>query len=88
MAAWAQMLSMSLGLLKQTNPQILEVLKKNSELLYRIQAEFHTMLRDRKKRNDSDIEIVCFMEELPIPGFGFVSHHRRPCGLLNPEFGV
>ncbi|MCJ1386506.1 hypothetical protein MMC17_009632 [Xylographa soralifera] len=63
---------MSLGLFKQANPQILEGLKKNSELLYRIQADFHTMLRDRKKRNDPDIEIVCFFEELPIIGFGFV----------------
>lgn len=77
LASWAKVLSMSLGFFKQTNPQILEVLRRNSELLYRIRADFHTMLRDRKKGNDPDIGIVCFFEELPVPGFGFVSHDGR-----------
>ena len=88
LATWAKVLSMSLGFFKQTNPHILEVLERNSELLYRIQADFHTMLRDRKKRNEPDIEIVCFFEELPIPGLGLVSHGRCLCGTLDTEFGV
>lgn len=58
--------------MKQTNPEILEVLRRDSELLYRIQAEFHTMIRDRAKKNDTDIGIICFFEELAMPGIGVV----------------
>jgi hypothetical protein len=70
---WARLLALSLGVLKQTNTEILQVLRRDSELLYRIQNEFHTMIRDKKKRGETDIELCCFFEELPLRGIGLVS---------------
>ena len=63
----------SIGLIKQTNSQILEVLKADSEVLARIQTEFHTMTRARANNGDRPIAITCFFEELPLPGVGEVS---------------
>lgn len=63
----------SLGFIKQSNSQIIEVLESDSEVLGRIQTEFHTMLRGRTKRGDQPIEITCFFEELALPGIGIVS---------------
>lgn len=67
------MLAKSIGLIKQTNPDILQVLKSNSEVLARIQDSFHTMVRARNQDGVRPIEITCFFEELPLPGIGPVS---------------
>lgn len=67
------MLAKSLGLIKQTNSQILEVLKSNSEVLARIKEDFHTMLRARGLKGERPTEITCCYEELPLPGVGEVS---------------
>lgn len=73
LAMWAEKLARSIGLLKQTSPQILEVLESNSEVLARIQDHFHTMIRSRNKDGFQPIEITCFYEELPLQGVGIVS---------------
>lgn len=75
------MMAKSIGFIKQTNSQIIEVLKSESEVLARIQTEFHTMLRARAKNGDQPIEITCFYEELPLPGIGTVSVLRPVLGL-------
>lgn len=62
-----------IGILKQTNPQILAVLESDSEVLARVQDEFHTMVRSRNQERLQPIEITCFFEELPLPGVGVVS---------------
>jgi protein SERAC1 len=71
------MLAKSIGLIKQTNPDILQVLKSNSEVLARIQDSFHTMVRARNQDGVRPIEITCFFEELPLPGIGPVSQLIR-----------
>jgi hypothetical protein len=58
--------------LKQTNPNILAVLKSDSEVLERVQNGFHTMIRSRGQDGLPPIEITCFFEELPLPGVGIV----------------
>jgi protein SERAC1 len=73
LAQWAEMLAKSLGLIKQTNPEIITVLKSDSEVLARIQDNFHTMIRARNLSGLQPIEITCFFEELPLPGIGVVS---------------
>lgn len=70
LAAWAEGLARAIGMFKQTNPQILRVLKQDSEVLERIQTEFHAMIRIRA---DHPIHITCCYEELPLPGVGEVS---------------
>ncbi|KAJ4289946.1 hypothetical protein N0V88_006744 [Collariella sp. IMI 366227] len=72
LARWAELLSRSIGIIKQTNTQIVEVLKRDSEVLSRIQDGFHTMVLARGKEGQP-IEISCFFEELPLPGIGQVS---------------
>ena len=71
-AKWAELLAKSIGLIKQTNPEIVEVLRGDSEVLARIQMDFHTMLRARGKSGEPGIAITCFFEELPLPGVGEV----------------
>lgn len=72
LARWAELLSRSIGIFKQTNTQIVAVLKRDSEVLARIQDGFHTMVLSRGKEGQP-IEISCFFEELPLPGIGQVS---------------
>ncbi|KAL4878662.1 hypothetical protein BJY04DRAFT_195344 [Aspergillus karnatakaensis] len=69
LAPWAEQLARSVGLVKQTNSQILEVLKQDSEVLARIQNSFHAFTRSVQGR---DIKITTFYEELPLPGIGVV----------------
>ncbi|RYP67309.1 hypothetical protein DL771_007327 [Monosporascus sp. 5C6A] len=72
LARWAELLSRSIGVIKQTNTEIVEVLKRESEVLARIQDSFHTMIMARSKEGLQPIEISCFYEELPLPGVGQV----------------
>ncbi|KAF1995240.1 hypothetical protein P154DRAFT_445974 [Amniculicola lignicola CBS 123094] len=72
LAHWAESLAKSIGLLKQTNPEILNVLRRESEVLERVQGGFHTMLRTRAQEGSLPIEMTCFYEELPLPGVGLV----------------
>lgn len=71
LAAWAELLSRYLGVVKQTNTEIVSVLQRDSEVLARIQDAFHTLIQTRSKAS-SPIEITCFYEELPLPGLGLV----------------
>lgn len=73
LAQWAERLAKTIGVLKQTNSHILEVLESDSEVLARIQDGFHTMVRSRNLDKLQPIEITCFYEELPLVGVGIVS---------------
>jgi protein SERAC1 len=81
LARWAEMLAKSIGVIKQTNSQILQVLKDDSEVLARIQDSFHTMIRARNKDGLPPIEITCFYKELPLRGVGLVSQVVNLYGL-------
>lgn len=70
LAGWAESLARYIGLLKQTNSSILEVLKADSEVLDRIQTSFHAMIRTRQATQP--IAITCFYEQLPLVGIGSV----------------
>ncbi len=73
LARWAEMLARSIGMIKEANPEILQVLKQDSEVLGRIQDSFHTMIRAPNMGALQPINITCFYEELPLLGVGFVS---------------
>lgn len=82
LAHWADKLGIAIGILKQTNPEILATLKSDSEVLARIQDGFHAMIRQRNQDGFPSIDITCFYEELPLLGVGIVSReifsHTRP----------
>jgi hypothetical protein len=87
LAHWAEALAQAIGVLKQTNAEILGVLKNESEVLERVQNSFHTMIRARSQEGLAPIKITCFYEELPLPGVGIV---RLPafaeCVLILPRW--
>ncbi|KAE8382644.1 Alpha/Beta hydrolase protein [Aspergillus bertholletiae] len=69
LAKWADFVCRSISLVKQTNPEIVNVLKRESEVLARIQDGFHTMVRSV---GPPPIEVTCFYEEVPVLGVGLV----------------
>ena len=71
LAEWGKGLACSIGFIKQANSDILEVLKTESEILDRIQSDFHNSIRTRADLAQP-IDITCFFEELPLPGIGTV----------------
>jgi hypothetical protein len=85
LARWAELLSRSIGLVKQTNSKIVEVLKRDSEVLARIQDSFHTLVMARSGDGLPPIEISCFYEELPLPGVGLVGHRQAKPGSRSPN---
>ncbi|KAJ5485841.1 hypothetical protein N7530_000141 [Penicillium desertorum] len=72
LARWAELLSRSIGIIRRTNTEIVAVLKRESEVLARIQDSFHTMVMARTREGRQLIEITCFYEELPLAGVGQV----------------
>ncbi|OGE46779.1 hypothetical protein PENARI_c112G04431 [Penicillium arizonense] len=72
LARWAEVVSRSIGLVKQTNSDIVDVLRRDSEVLARIQDGFHTMVKARSVVEPPPIEVTCFYEELPVVGVGLV----------------
>ncbi|KAB8218529.1 hypothetical protein BDV33DRAFT_192643 [Aspergillus novoparasiticus] len=69
LAKWADFICRSISLVKQTNSEIVNVLKRDSEVLARIQDGFHTMVRSV---GPPPIEVTCFYEMLPVLGVGLV----------------
>ena len=73
LANWASVLSQLSNLAKRTNKAIIQVLAPDSEVLARIQQEFHTMLRARANEDGTAVpKMTCFFEELPVMGVGEV----------------
>ncbi|KAJ4245188.1 hypothetical protein NW757_010196 [Fusarium falciforme] len=64
LARWADLLKGFKVVLQDFNSNIVDVLRPESEVLARIQGDFHTMLRVWKDQNNRDLNITCFYEEL------------------------
>ena len=58
LATCAHGMARILGLIKQINPEILSTLRADSEILYRIQIAFYTLIRDRKLKHEDNINIT------------------------------
>jgi protein SERAC1 len=72
LAKWGEVIAKIIGHIKQTNPNIIGVLNRDSEVLARIQNSFHSMIKARIG-DRSQIYITCFYKELPLPVVGLVS---------------
>lgn len=70
LTAWASLAATFIDLIKAANKNTLHALSPESEVLARIQKEFHMMMRARKDDGSPEIQIICFFEELPISGIG------------------
>jgi hypothetical protein len=71
LAAWAAFGTNIANIVKCVNTDIVSVLKPGSEMLARIQKDFHNVLRSRVK-DGAEIFITCFFEELALPLVGEV----------------
>ncbi|KAH0537120.1 hypothetical protein FGG08_006053 [Glutinoglossum americanum] len=69
-ANWASVLGNLASVVRQTNTDLLAVLKPDSEVLARIQQDFQTMLRIRREGRAGVMDVTCFYEELPVRGVG------------------
>ncbi|KAI9710416.1 MAG: hypothetical protein M1812_007452 [Candelaria pacifica] len=69
-ANWASVFGNIASVVRTTNMSLLNVLKPESEVLARIQQEFHTMLRARRNQGLEPLKITCFYEELAVRGIG------------------
>jgi protein SERAC1 len=73
LAKWAALFSQAVGIIQQINKEIVDILRRDSEVLARIQDSFHTMIRIRHGEGLQPIEITCFYEQLPMGNFDLVS---------------
>ncbi|KAF5684717.1 hypothetical protein FCIRC_3800 [Fusarium circinatum] len=72
LAKIGELVSRSVGLIKETNSDIVQVLTRDSEVLARIQDSFQALLMTRSKDEATMIDITCFYEELPTKKFGVI----------------
>ncbi|KAM0554742.1 hypothetical protein ACHAPJ_006814 [Fusarium lateritium] len=72
LAKIGELVSRSVGVIKETNSDIVQVLTRDSEVLARIQDSFQALLMARSKDETSMIEITCFYEELPTKRYGLI----------------
>lgn len=58
------------NLIKRTNTDIIRMLQPDSEVLENVTQGFHTMLRSREQAHGANIQITCFVKELPVTKAG------------------
>ncbi|KAL2843245.1 hypothetical protein BJX68DRAFT_157101 [Aspergillus pseudodeflectus] len=71
MAEWTRIPASALGFVKSTNITLLDILQRDSQLLQSIQLHFLAMVRQLREEGRA-LELVCFFEQLPVPGFGVI----------------
>ncbi|KAF4451369.1 hypothetical protein F53441_5635 [Fusarium austroafricanum] len=67
-----ELVSRLVGVIMETNSDIVQVLPRDSEVLARIQDSFQALLMTRRKDEASMIDITCFYEELPTKRLGVI----------------
>ncbi|KAK0750679.1 hypothetical protein B0T18DRAFT_409408 [Schizothecium vesticola] len=70
LANWGAVFGQIANTVKKINTNLLRVLEPESEVLARIQGDFHQMLRSRTDQGRPALSITCFFEELPVKGVG------------------
>jgi len=70
LANWGTVFGQIANTVKKINVDLLRVLEPESEVLARIQGDFHAMLRSRADQGRPPLAITCFFEELPVKGVG------------------
>jgi hypothetical protein len=71
-AKWGSILGSLVRIFKNANVKLVNLLTRESEVLARVQQDFHTMIRGSANGKNLEIGITCFFEGLPIRGIGEV----------------
>lgn len=72
LATFSGRLAQLINPVTRTNLRIVNVLRRDSEVLARIRNEFHSLLRCHGDEGNHEIEVTCYYEELPLPAIGVV----------------
>ncbi|KAJ3540281.1 hypothetical protein NM208_g5133 [Fusarium decemcellulare] len=80
LANWGSVLGKMTSIVRRTNTSILDVLRRDSEVLARIQTDFHNMVRGRQDQGQAALRITCFYEELAVPTVGEIV--PKHCAIL------
>jgi len=67
---------------------LLRVLEPESEVLARIQGDFHAMLRLRTDQKRPPLLITCFYKELPVKGVGEIVPKHSAILLAYNSIGI
>ncbi|KAI0183818.1 Alpha/Beta hydrolase protein, partial [Xylaria flabelliformis] len=72
MAKWAKITVDVFGILKSTNPSLLDALQTRNELLHSLNQDFLTLLRTLREgpEHGKKINVICFFEAYGYPGIG------------------
>ena len=70
LANWGRIFGQIANTVKTVNTSLLNVLEPESDVLSRIQGDFHAMVRTRPDQGRPPLHITCFYEELPVKGLG------------------
>ncbi|KAI0857314.1 hypothetical protein F4860DRAFT_518034 [Xylaria cubensis] len=72
MARWAKITVDVFGILKSTNPSLLDALQTRNELLHSLNQDFLTLLRTLREgpEHGKKINVICFFEAYGYPGIG------------------
>jgi protein SERAC1 len=73
LADWGSIGTNFINLFRKTNPEIVAVLKPNSEVLAALQQEYYDMLSQRQEDKKGVPRMFCFYEELRFKIMGYVS---------------
>ena len=76
LAQWGKVVTSVTKMVKRLDESVINVLQPGSEVLARIQQDFHTMLRAREGAGKHGIRMTCFYEDHNTPGMGLVSRVR------------
>ena len=82
LADWGKIFTSVAKLVTKLNDSMVTVLQPESEVLARIQQEFHTMIRARNDAGKSKLRICCFYEDHDTTGIGSVSPAARALILI------
>lgn len=66
LAALGSTLAKIVSSVQSANKKVVEILKRDSEVLAGVNDDFHNFLEGRKEQNDR-IHIVCFYEQIALP---------------------
>ncbi|KAF4454062.1 LipA and NB-ARC domain-containing protein [Fusarium austroafricanum] len=83
LAKWETLRRDFRNILHSSNSEIVAVLMPDSEVLARIQADFHADLRDQNRSNRRQLEVFCFFEELGYGKLGLLQikgYQQKPRG--------
>ncbi|KAI1325369.1 Alpha/Beta hydrolase protein [Xylariaceae sp. FL0255] len=88
LALVAEKLAKTVGITAKSNLKVLKMLRKDSEVLARIQTDFCSLLRSQYGAGRLQWDITCCYEELPVAGVGVIVPKESAVLAGYPAIGI